>query len=117
MRTFILAAVAAVIGVTGVGFAGAVGGPRANTTRVNARATDVYTISFRCGETARIVVDGDGDTDLDVYVYDEFGNLITKDDNKHRLLRGQLHPPFTGPFTVRVVNRGVVYNQYRLTTN
>ena len=117
MRTFILAAVAAVMGLSGVGFAGAVGGPRANTTRVNARATDVYTISFRGWETARITVAGDGDTDLDLYVYDEFGNLIAKDDDNTDYCVVSWTPRFTGPFTVRVVNRGGVYNQYRLTTN
>jgi hypothetical protein len=81
MRKFILAAVAAVMGVGGVGLAGAVGGPRADTTRVNARATNQYTISFRGGEAARITVAGDGDTDLDLYVYDEFGNLVASDDD------------------------------------
>jgi hypothetical protein len=109
--------VAGLIGVSGVGFAGAVGGPKASTTRVNARATDVYTIDFRGGEAARVTVRGDGDTDLDLYVYDEFGNLITKDDDNTDYCVASWTPRFTGPFTVRVVNRGGVYNQYRITTN
>jgi hypothetical protein len=117
MRKFILAAVAGLVGASGVGFAGAVGGPRSNTTRVNARATDQYTIGFRGGEAARITVAGDGDTDLDLYVYDEFGNLIVKDDDNTDYCVVSWTPRFTGPFTVRVVNRGGVYNQYRLTTN
>ena len=117
MRKFILAAVAAVLGVGGVGFAGAVGGPKQSTTRVNARAADVYTISFRGGESARITVAGDGDTDLDLYVYDEFGNLVASDDDSTDYCVVGWTPRFTGPFTVRVVNRGGVYNQYRITTN
>ena len=117
MRKFILAAVAAVLGVSGVGFAGAVGGPRVDNTRVNARATNPYTISFRGGESARITVAGDGDTDLDLYVYDEFGNLVASDDDLTDYCVVSFTPRFTGPFTVRVVNRGGVWNQYRLTTN
>jgi hypothetical protein len=117
MRKFILAALAAVMGASGVGFAGAAGGPKASTTRVNARATDVYTIKFNGGESARITVAGDGDTDLDLYVYDENGNLITKDDDNTDYCVVSWTPRWTGPFTVRVVNRGNVWNQYRITTN
>ena len=116
MRKLILAAVALVM-MGGAGYAGAVGGPKRSTTRVKARTTDVYTISFRGGESARITVAGDGDTDLDLYVYDEFGNLIASDDDNTDYCVVSWTPRFTGPFTVRVVNRGSVYNEYRLTTN
>ena len=36
---------------------------------------DLYKIAFRGGEVARAAVSGDGDTRLDLYVYDENGNL------------------------------------------
>ncbi|HEX4613099.1 MAG TPA: hypothetical protein VH092_33230 [Urbifossiella sp.] len=117
MRKVILAAVAAAVGFGGAGYAGAVGGPKQSTTRVNARATDVYTIEFRGGETARITVAGDGDTDLDLYIYDENGNLVAKDDDNTDYCVATWTPRWTGKFTVRVVNRGGVYNQYRITTN
>jgi hypothetical protein len=116
MRRMLMAAVA--VGLVAVGAdAGAVGGPRENTTRVKARTTDVYNISFRGGETARIVVDGDGDTDLDLYVYDQNGNLIAKDDDNTDYCVVSWTPRFTGPFTIRVVNRGTVWNEYKITTN
>ena len=117
MRKLILAAVAAVVGLNGVATAGAIPGPRENTTRVTARGTDRYEIAFRGGEVARIVVDGDRTTDLDLYVYDENGNLVAKDDDTTDYCVVSFTPRWTGKFTVRVVNRGSVYNQYRITTN
>ena len=54
-------------------------GSRYSSTYVKAKGTDVYHISFRAGQTAVVTVIGDGDTDLDLYVYDENGNLIDKD--------------------------------------
>jgi hypothetical protein len=117
MRKLILAAVAAVVGVQGVGLAGAIPGPRENTTRVTARGTDRYEIVFRGGEVTRIVVDGDRTTDLDLYVYDENGNLVAKDDDNTDYCVVSFTPRWTGKFTVRVVNRGSVWNQYKITTN
>lgn len=98
-------------------WAGAVGGPRSSATQVRARGTDRYTISFRGGEAASIVVSGDGDTDLDLYVYDEYGHLIAQDDDGLDDCVVVFTPRWTGKFTIQVVNRGVVYNQYVLGTN
>ena len=96
---------------------GAVGGAKQKITKVNPFATDSYTISFRGGEVAAIVVSGDGDTDLDLYVYDQNGNLIAADDDNSDDCLIRFIPKWTGPFTVRVRNRGWVYNQYVLATN
>ena len=98
-------------------FAGAVGGPKSANERVNANATDRYEIEFRGGEQARIVVDGDGDTDLDLYIYDQNDNLITKDDDNTDYCICTWTPKWTGKFTIRIVNRGNVYNEYTLRTN
>ncbi len=98
-------------------FAGAVPGPQSADERVNANSTDRYEITFRGGEEARIVVDGDGDTDLDLYIYDENNNLITKDDDNTDYCICTWTPKWTGKFTIRIVNRGSVYNEYTLRTN
>jgi len=98
-------------------FAGAVGGPKSGTDRVNANATDRYEVSFNGGEEARVVVDGDGDTDLDLYIYDENGNLITKDDDNTDYCICTWTPKWTGKFIIRIVNRGSVYNEYTIRTN
>lgn len=96
---------------------GRVGGPGRKVTSVEARATDSYTIKFRGGEPASVFVDGDGDTDLDLYIYDENGRLVASDDDATDTCLCQWTPRWTGEFTVKVRNRGSVYNRYVLVTN
>lgn len=96
---------------------GAVGGPRYTTEIVAAKSTDTYRIQFRANELAAVTVDGDGDTDLDLYVYDENGNLITKDDDYTDYCYVTFTPRWTGYFTIKIVNRGSVYNRYAISTN
>lgn len=98
-------------------FAGANGGPKATNETVLSGETDSYVITFNGGELARIAVKGDGDTDLDLYVYDENGNLIASDTDNTDCCLVSWTPRWTGKFTVRVVNRGNVYNNYRIATN
>lgn len=84
---------------------------------VLARHYDDYTITFVGGELARVAVIGDGDTDLDLYIYDENGNLITADTDYTDQCLVEFTPRWTGVFRVRVVNNGYVYNNYVLLTN
>ncbi|MFO1032400.1 MAG: hypothetical protein U1F60_15065 [Planctomycetota bacterium] len=92
-------------------------GPGSVTTRVGARSEDIYNETYRGGEIARVTVDGDGDTDLDVYVFDENGNLIASDDDGTDFCVVSWRPRWTGPFRIVVRNLGNVYNRYTLTTN
>lgn len=96
---------------------GATGGSRYAKSHVNANSTDVYKIRFNAGELAMVVVSGDGDTDLDLYVYDENNNLITKDIDYTDDCVVTFTPRWTGMFTIKIVNRGNVYNNYVLRTN
>lgn len=89
----------------------------AHTDRVRAHDTDVYKIRFRGGERACVVVSGDGDTDLDLYIYDEYGNLITKDIDYSDDCVCVWNPRWTGEFTIKIVNRGDVYNRYVMAVN
>lgn len=95
----------------------AVGGPKYTVERVLAYSTDSYTVMFRGGESARVCLSGDGDTDLDLYVYDEYGNSIESGLSYGDDECVSWYPKWTGPFTIRVKNRGKVYNQYVLLTN
>ncbi len=83
----------------------------------NAHTTDVYQLSFRAGEAARVVVEGDGDTDLDLYIYDKHGNLIVSDEDYTDNCVCDFLPYVTSTFTIHIVNRGSVYNRFRLVTN
>jgi hypothetical protein len=99
------------------GLAGAIPGRQRAASSVNAGGADVYTIVFRGGEAARVIVSGDGDTDLDLYIYDQFGNLITKDDDSSDDCVVGWTPRWTGKFTVKIVNQGRVHNHYVMVTN
>jgi hypothetical protein len=99
------------------GTRGAEGGPKATRTVVRARTTDTFRpISFRGGEAAVVAISGDGDSDLDLYVYDEFGNQICRAESRSDDEICRWNPRWTGPFTIRVRNLGVA-NYYRLWTN
>jgi hypothetical protein len=95
---------------------GALGGPKGGRTVVRGGATDQFKVVFNGGEPAAIGISGDGDSRLDLYVYDENGNQVCGmigpgDDAVCRFT-----PRWTGPFTVRVVNRGMA-NEYVIRTN
>ena len=64
-----------------------------------------------------VTVIGDGDTDLDLYVYDENGNLIDKDVDYSDDCVVSFVPKWTGVFTIKIMNRGNVYNNYIMRTN
>lgn len=96
---------------------GAVGGPKYARSSVNAGGTDVYNVSFRGGELAIVTVIGDGDTDLDLYVYDNNGNLIDSDTDYSDNCVCTWTPRWTGNFRIKIVNRGRVYNSYLIRTN
>jgi hypothetical protein len=96
---------------------GRLGGAATHFDRLEALRTHVYNISFRGDAFAEIAVSGDGDTDLDLYVYDEFGHLVASDVDATDDCYVSWTPVFTGSFRVEVRNEGYVYNEYVLATN
>lgn len=93
------------------------GAGRIHWDSVAAHRTDVYDITFRGGEFAAVYIEGDGDTDLDLYVYDQNGNPICSDTDYTDRLYCAWNPRWTGPFRIKVQNRGDVWNEYGLVTN
>ncbi len=96
---------------------GAVGGPKRTVEVVEPLATDQYKITFRGGEVARAAVSGDGDTRLDLFVYDENGNLVTSQVGPGDDCLASWVPRWTGVFVLRVINRGRLPNRYVIVTN
>lgn len=96
---------------------GAVGGSIVRNSCVRANTTDIWRFNFRAHETAYVVVSGDGDTDLDLYIYDENDNLIDSDVDYTDQCVCSFTPRWTGMFTIKIKNRGSVYNCYTLATN
>jgi hypothetical protein len=112
-----LAAAAFLASNLSIAHAGTVGGSTRTVEQVKANITDVYNLSFIAGQEAIVDVKGDGDTDLDLYIYDSSGNLITKDEDYTDHCVARWTPKWTGKFTIKVKNRGGVPNDYVMTTN
>ncbi|MDR1456074.1 MAG: hypothetical protein LBJ01_10515 [Tannerella sp.] len=92
-------------------------GPAAVSRRVEAQSSYVDYVTFVKGELAEVAISGDGDTDLDLYVYDENGNLIDSDADYTDDCYVSFLPKWTGAFKILVKNRGHVYNRYVLLVN
>ena len=110
-------AVATIAKMTPAKTRGGTRGPGKHKDMVKPTSTDVYTITFRGGEVAEVGVKGDGDTDLDLFVYDENGNLIVSDTDKSDRCYVRWTPKWTGPFKIKIKNVGRVPNSYILMTN
>src|SRR2546421_7292389 len=114
---FVAAAVLAV-GVVGGVKAGSAGGATAKVTVVAGGTSDVYTVTFIGGQRAEVAIVGDGDTDLDLYVYDENGNLIASSDGPSDREAVSWTPRWTGKFKIKVVNRSrLMANRYAIACN
>lgn len=96
---------------------GAVNGPSRHYDSVNGGSSDTYQVNFVANYLAEVAVSGDGDTDLDLYVYDSNGNLIASDTDYSDDCYVSWVPAWTGRFVIKVVNRGPVYNRYVILTN
>ena len=95
----------------------AAGGPKVSRASVLAGTTDVYRVTFIGGSLAEVALTGDGDTDLDLSIYDEHGSLVCDDIGPTDDAYCSWVPRWTGLFRIHVENLGDVYNTYRLATN
>ena len=96
---------------------GNINGPSRDYYAVNGNSYLDYTASFVANQLAEILVSGDGDTDLDLYVYDSNGNLIASDTDYSDDCYVRWIPKWTGRYIIRIVNRGPVYNRFVILTN
>lgn len=98
-------------------FAQAVGGGKSGTFRLAAMSYKLFEVTFRKGHPARVALKGDGDTDLDLLVFDENGNKVASDEDNTDTCIVEWTPRWTGKFTIKVVNHGTVYNDFAIATN
>ena len=112
----VLAVVFAIL-TTSSAFAGAFGGARSGSYRLSAGNIDSFQIAFRGGESAVVAVVGDGYSNLDLYVYDSYGNLVSWDEGVSDRCSARWFSRYDETFTIKVVNRGAVYNLYGIATN
>jgi hypothetical protein len=78
---------------------------------------DTYRIVFAGMEPAIVGLEGDGTTNLDLFVFDQDGTLICKADSPRDSEVCNWFPERTAEFRVEVRNLGSSGNQYRLWTN
>ncbi|MFN3834890.1 MAG: hypothetical protein ACK4NO_03205 [Glycocaulis sp.] len=96
---------------------GRVGGPGRASGWVSARGTTSYNITFRGGERAAVWANGPGRTDLDMYVYDQNGNLICRHIDYSDRMSCFWTPRWTGTFRVEIRNLGQVGVSFNMVTN
>jgi len=81
--------------------------------RVEAHSTDTWRVWASSG-SSRVVVDGDGDTDLDCYVYDRSGRLLGMDEDYTDYCIVNVFQPTSGDIRIEVRNLGSISNVYSL---
>lgn len=82
-------------------------GPGQVRTAVGGGGHDEYVVRFRGGEPARVAVAGDGDSDLDLFVYDENGDLVCADEDDTDHMFCAWRPEASGYYTITIKNLGV----------
>src|SRR4030095_6237643 len=117
MTSILAMAVVFITGTNAVALGGAVRGPQSAIYKLPGRMVDTMYVTFFGGEKAEVGVIGDGVTNLDLYVYDSQGNLVNWDDGSSDLCYVKWSPRFTAVYTIQVINRGSVYNVYKIVTN
>ena len=94
-----------------IGLAGSKDGPRRWTKVVPKNADVVYKIVFIASNeqtkmAAEFAIIGDGNTDVDIEVFDSTGKLVAKDDGFTDLGLARWRPTATQEYTIRVKNLG-----------
>ena len=74
-----------------------------------------YTVTLRADASTLITVEGDGRSDLDLFVYDENGNLVDHDNDSTDTCIAEVTPRWTGTFRIVVQNVGERSDCYKLT--
>lgn len=64
------------------------------------------------GETTQLIVVGDGDGDLDCFVYDSDGDLVDSDVGRADACAVEVTPREMSVYQFRVVNRGNITTKY-----
>lgn len=99
------------------GTRGAVGGAQVLSDMVYANGEQMFFCDFYAHQVAMVALVGDGDSDLDLVIYDQNMNVVTSDEGYDFDCLCTWTPAWTGRFYMKIVNRGNVYNRFTLATN
>lgn len=77
-----------------------------------------YSLVFEAGQRARVIVSGNGATFMGLYVFDEHGNCVARDDQGQRPTQDDLVvewlPARTARYRVEVRNFGAMPNSFSM---
>lgn len=72
---------------------------------------------FAGDRPAEVIMVGDHEANLDLFVYDENGNLICRSTSAISIESCSWRPRWTGPFRLKIVNKGRTPSAFVLSTN
>lgn len=99
------------------GSRGRIGGAVRWKSKLPGGRTDVWEVPFYGNSYAEVAIVGDGDSDLDIEVTDENGNVICYDVSRSDQVYCDFVPAWNGYFYITVNNLGPSRNSYYLLTN
>ncbi len=97
-----------------VSLAGPDRGPVAGVRRVSAFSSMDFVETLRGNEFTTVTIAGDGDTDLDIYVWDANGNLVARAIGLTDRESVSFVPNFTSTYRIEIRNLGNVWNQFAI---
>jgi hypothetical protein len=114
-----LVALSCIAATASLAEAGRVPSPGIDTTRCEAYSSVTYFERFFGGEIATVSIAGDGDTDLDLFVYDMLGRLVGQGIGLTDRETVSFYVPGNQIQTYRIVvrNLGGVWNRFTMRTN
>lgn len=92
-------------------------GPIYAVRDIDAQATYWFELNARGGEVLRVAAVGDGDTDIDMIVRDEFGQEVCRDAAYDHYPVCTFIPAFSGRFRVDIINHGRVWTRTQILSN
>jgi hypothetical protein len=90
--------------ITVDGSAGAKGGQRRWTRKMDKNGEVYYKIEYIGGQTAEFAIIGDGSTDVDIFVMDQNGKVVASDTGFSDLGLVTWKPAQTQVYTIKVQN-------------
>lgn len=90
------------------------GGPIRETGTIEALATCQWDVSCYGGRVTSVNLSGEGDTDLDLYVYDAYGRLVDSDVKGLKDSLVSFIPTYNATFRIVVKNTGRKHNNFVL---
>lgn len=100
-----------------VGSKGVVGGPVAGTYTLAGQDYVVFELEYRGDELAEVGVLGDGNADLDLFVFDRRMNPFLQDESPNYICYLSWYPRRTEVYYVVVYNRGTASSSFIIGTN